>query len=565
MAMRRPGIVGLLVAALLCCSCSAGVSALTGRAGSAPGPVLEVAVAWPGAKATEVESQLVLPIEGSLLGVQDLTRIVSESREGSARLSLTFEPGADPWGATRLVSDALDRITAHLPPDADAPTLQVGRRNVVATLVVSSDSRDEMEQRASALRDRLLRTPGVAAIDPIGAWEHRIEVQFDGPRLLAHRLTPEQAAEALAVAPEATGGSISHEGTTLRVEGRATGTTATIEVLAATVLHVGPDGRPLRVTDVASISTRATNPTGLARLAGAEAIALEVLAAHDVDEAALLATCREAARGQAALLLASPEVIALGAPLDAERSVRLLAVGADAAKSADPTAVVLVIVRPEPIGGGELRIAGGSSSAVEAAMRALLMIPGAPAIRPLDPRRRQIMLAGPDRWALDVAAGDLERQLETHPSIAHAGVSLSQLPEPDIRIELDRDTAARFGVTSAELSSALRLLAGQEVPGRPNVSVRVEGLGALDDPTSIQLVTPGPEGAPTLLPLATLATIERTVAPSSLLRVDGLPSLMLDVTPEDGASGEQVEAAVLAVLADLALPAGVSASLFRAP
>jgi hypothetical protein len=87
-------------------------------------PRLFVSAAWSGASAELVEMYLASPIEAAVQGVRGVRRTSSQSREGSASLTIELDPNADVQ-LTRLGDPRADRAAApEFPAGRDGP---VGR------------------------------------------------------------------------------------------------------------------------------------------------------------------------------------------------------------------------------------------------------------------------------------------------------------------------------------------------------------------------------------------------------------------------------------------------------
>ena len=53
-------------------------------------PILQVRVSWPGASPKDVGKEVVLRLERELTGLSGVQKVVSDSRRGSGRVSLTY-------------------------------------------------------------------------------------------------------------------------------------------------------------------------------------------------------------------------------------------------------------------------------------------------------------------------------------------------------------------------------------------------------------------------------------------------------------------------------------------
>ncbi|WP_439141584.1 efflux RND transporter permease subunit [Pseudooctadecabacter sp.] len=94
-----------------------------------------VSVQWSGAGAEDVDAAIVQVLQPALLAVEGVTNTTSTSSEGSARISMEFEPGWDMAKATEDVQLAVD-ATSNLPDDAEDPNVRRGQWSDRVTDVV---------------------------------------------------------------------------------------------------------------------------------------------------------------------------------------------------------------------------------------------------------------------------------------------------------------------------------------------------------------------------------------------------------------------------------------------
>ncbi|UJF31317.1 efflux RND transporter permease subunit [Paenibacillus hexagrammi] len=86
-------------------------------------PSANVSVSWSGASPGQIEQQITKPIENAMATVAGVTSITSNSRTGSANVTLQFNYGTDIDQVTLTMRDKLDRVRRQLPTDADAPVV----------------------------------------------------------------------------------------------------------------------------------------------------------------------------------------------------------------------------------------------------------------------------------------------------------------------------------------------------------------------------------------------------------------------------------------------------------
>lgn len=82
-------------------------------------PVVTVRTSYPGANADIVESQITVPLEKALNGIEGIRTISSASNQGSSNITIEFELGADMEKAANDVRDKVTTAVQQLPRDLD--------------------------------------------------------------------------------------------------------------------------------------------------------------------------------------------------------------------------------------------------------------------------------------------------------------------------------------------------------------------------------------------------------------------------------------------------------------
>ena len=78
-------------------------------------PSVHVAVAQPGAAPTELETQVLRKVEGSIASIVGVRHITSWAIEGVANMSVEFQIGTPIDRAVNDVRDAISKVRAELP------------------------------------------------------------------------------------------------------------------------------------------------------------------------------------------------------------------------------------------------------------------------------------------------------------------------------------------------------------------------------------------------------------------------------------------------------------------
>ncbi|MCB9759534.1 MAG: efflux RND transporter permease subunit [Alphaproteobacteria bacterium] len=496
----------------------------------APPTRLLVVLPWPGASAEEVEAMMVEPMEAALLSLPGLARIAARSEEGQGTVFLDFPPGTDPF---EPMGQVMDRVPNSLPQDADAPLVGVLDEDRTLEIVAYGLDLLALSAWSEALEDRLYRVPGVSRVVRQGQMELTPTIRVDPERMVALGVGTDQLLASLGpsaadpfllrVAPEPDLGQLADVmvvGTSYRVGDIAELSMSPREGGA----RVWRDGEPAVRVAVSFMDTTAV-----------EDARAEVRGVLDGLDSPVRVWLPRASEQQALRVISAheDEVAAVAEALGAAQ-------------------VLTVCVEAAPMR-CEVRHWGAPPEQVEAALATAA--PGAQVYAvPSGSRRALLILAGPDRAALAETADRVVERLRQDPALAEVGPPLPGPGAPEMRYTLDRNAAARLGLTTSQLADALRLAGGHQVPGPGGQELTVQ-LGALEDPLAQQLLL-DLNGTPQLVPLRTLAEVELTERPTTLLRWETRPAVVIEV----GAKRDQD---ILAAIAEVPLPLGVTAEVVR--
>jgi multidrug efflux pump subunit AcrB len=143
---------------------------------------------------------------------------------------------------------------------------------------------------------------------------------------------------------------------------------------------------------------------------------------------------------------------------------------------------------------------------------------------------------------MDTAGQGMALVAEAIPGAQSQAWPGTEMAEPELRLTPDDRRIVEAGWSRAEVGSVIRALGdglfiGEHFDGekRMNVILRGEVWSTPEELASLPVATPS--GA--VVPIGELVSIERTVGPSSLRRVDRRRTVTLAVTPPDGMSLEE--------------------------
>ncbi len=185
-----------------------------------------VLTAYPGASASDIETNVTRPLENTLNTVSNLKHITSRSSENLSLIQLEFEFGNDIDVLTNDIRDKLDMIQSQLPDNAETPIIFKFSSDMIPILILSVQARESQAALYKILDDNvanpLARISGVGAVSINGAPKRQIQVYCDPTKLEAYNLTIETIGAIIgAENRNIPGGSfdIGNETYALRVEG----------------------------------------------------------------------------------------------------------------------------------------------------------------------------------------------------------------------------------------------------------------------------------------------------------------------------------------------------------
>ncbi|SHF51921.1 Multidrug efflux pump subunit AcrB [Litoreibacter ascidiaceicola] len=217
---------------------------------------VSVSVQWDGAGADDVDGAIVQLLEPALLSVEGVESSSSQSREGSANISLEFEPDWDMSRAADDVQVAVDSVS-NLPDDAEEPNVRRGawRDRVTDVVITGPVSVDQLGRFADEFVTRLFAA-GVtrATIRGVAAPETIVEVS--SLSLIRNDVTMAEIAEAIRGEASADpAGDV--DGANARVRTGVAKRSA--DQISGIVLRSNADGSKLTIGDVASIFVEGTD------------------------------------------------------------------------------------------------------------------------------------------------------------------------------------------------------------------------------------------------------------------------------------------------------------------
>ncbi|MBO7281176.1 MAG: multidrug efflux RND transporter permease subunit [Bacteroidaceae bacterium] len=251
-------------------------------------PTVQVTAVYPGANAETIAQTVGIPIEQQINGVDNMIYMSStSSSSGTYNLTVTFEVGTDIDMATVLVQNRVNIALNSLPSEVTQQGVTVQKRssNIVLFITLTGDSiYDQLYLSNYAqlnLVDRLTRTPGVGAVNIMGAGKYSMRVWLDPEAMRIRGISPSEVYAAIskqniAVSAGYVGQTLGKGADnafqyTLNVQGRLRTTQEFADIV---IRNDGVD--MLRLGDVAEIEIGSETYSSASRLKGKPTAALAV-------------------------------------------------------------------------------------------------------------------------------------------------------------------------------------------------------------------------------------------------------------------------------------------------
>ena len=257
-------------------------------------PFVHVVITVPGAAPTEIETQVLQKVEGSVSKVGNVKNIISLATEGQALTFVEFQIGTPVDRATTDVRDAIARVRGELPQGILEPN--IGREEIdggpIVYYAVSTTGMTE-EQLSwfvdDTINKRLLGVPGVAQVNRSGGVDREIRVDLDPARMQSIGITAAEVNDQLRLVNiDAAGGRAQVGGSEQSI--RVLGGAHTAQQLANTRLTVGTmgDGRMVRLGDIADVRDGIAEVRSISRLDGRPATTFGVSKAKGASDVTTL-------------------------------------------------------------------------------------------------------------------------------------------------------------------------------------------------------------------------------------------------------------------------------------
>ncbi|MDY0216640.1 MAG: efflux RND transporter permease subunit [Bacteroidales bacterium] len=158
-------------------------------------PAISIITTYPGANASDIETNLTRPLEDGLNTISNLKKINSVSRDNISIVTLEFEWDTNLDEAANDVRNSLEFTKGRLPDDAEQPILFKFNSSMMPIVFYSLTSKESYEGIEKLMEDkivnRLNRIEGIGQVGLVGVPKRVVYVDIDPRKLEAYNLSIE--------------------------------------------------------------------------------------------------------------------------------------------------------------------------------------------------------------------------------------------------------------------------------------------------------------------------------------------------------------------------------------
>lgn len=240
-------------------------------------PYIIITGFYEGTSPSDIEALVTRPIERKLKALTDVKKMTSVSMEGLSQIVVQFESDVDPDSALQKTRDKVSQARGDLPDGMRDPSItEISSSDwPIMFVVVSGDvGLVQLKKIAEDLKDKITGVRGVLNVDIVGGLEREIRVEFDQDRLSAYGLTVAEVAQTISRNNlNVPGGSLNIGEAKYMMKTEAEFRSPDeINNLVVSIRN----GKPIYLTDGATIRDTFKDIESFSRLDGVEAVSLRI-------------------------------------------------------------------------------------------------------------------------------------------------------------------------------------------------------------------------------------------------------------------------------------------------
>jgi len=260
-------------------------------------PTVNITLLEPGAAPAQLETEVARRVEDSLASLSGLKHVRTSITDGQVSIVAEFVLEKPLSQALIEAKDAVDRVRSDLPSDVQPPSVSAVGISGEAMLVYAIASPNRSEEELSWYVDdtvskAVLGVPGVGQFQRVGGVQREVRIEVDPAQLAAQGVTPADVSRALRQVQQQSSGGRGQLG-----QGeQAVRTIATVRQASdLQALRIAlPDGRQVRLDQIATVRDATAQRTQVALLDGKRVVGFTINRAKGADEVKIAKAARAA-------------------------------------------------------------------------------------------------------------------------------------------------------------------------------------------------------------------------------------------------------------------------------
>lgn len=164
-------------------------------------PFIGVVTSYPGASASDIETNVTRPVEDALNSVSNLKEMTSTSSDGVSAVFMNFEYGTDLDEASNDIRSSLGFIENYLPEDSEKPTIMKFNSSMMPIVFYAITAKESYIGLEKILDEKIVnplnRIEGVGSVNLAGVPGRKVYIDVDPLKMEAYNLSVEQIGNVL--------------------------------------------------------------------------------------------------------------------------------------------------------------------------------------------------------------------------------------------------------------------------------------------------------------------------------------------------------------------------------
>ncbi len=242
---------------------------------------VQVSMVLPGASPQEVEEGITIKIEEAIQDLEGIRQITSQSREGSASVTVEVEEG---YAVRDLLDEIKIRVDAvnNFPVEAESLLVQVPqwRRDAIGVILYGDYDSLTLRRFADGIRDELAALSSISQVEVSNVLPYEISIEIQEWSLRQYDISLEQVAAVLRQnSTDVSAGNLKTEGGDIFI--RSLGQAYKADDFGDIPIITTQDGTMIRLRDIANIRDEFEETPLRTRFNGVSAVEVEVFRTGD--------------------------------------------------------------------------------------------------------------------------------------------------------------------------------------------------------------------------------------------------------------------------------------------